>query len=144
MDADFAGFEAAQIKLRANFGRDVAFFTPTPTAWPPGVPLDPESGRPYDVTIAPLASGYASAVVSCNIVDRPMGLSQGGVEDSRRDVAVGGMSLTSKVFIVASGDAALASGATRATYLGQSFKVTDFRRDALGPVERYLAYAEVE
>lgn len=143
--ADFAGFEQAQVRLRANFGREVEFFAPTPTTWPPGVPLDPETGRPFDVTIAPLSSGWATASAICNVVDRPMGLSMRGIADSRdAGTALGDMSETSKVFIVASGDVALASGATRLTYLGESFKVTDFRRDALGPVERYLAYAERE
>lgn len=140
---DFAGFADAQVRLRANFGREVVFFTPLPTTWPPGTPLDPESGRPFDPTIRPIASGMASAAVNCSIIDRPLGLSQRGTKDQRQaQTAIGDMADKNKVAIISVEDAPRASGAVKASYLDEDFRVTDFRRDALGPVERYLAYLE--
>lgn len=135
---DFAGFEDAQVRLRAQFGRTVEFFAPLPTTYPPGTKLDPERGRPYDPTIRPLASGFSSAAISCNVVDRPVVSRTLGPQ--REQTALGSMPDADKIAIVAVADAPLASGATQARYLGESFKVLDFRHDALGPVERYLAF----
>lgn len=85
----------------------------------------------------------ASAVVNCGIVDRPLGLSQRGTKDQRQaQTAIGDMADKNKVVILSVEDAPLASGATRARYLDEDYRVTDFRHDALGPVERYLAYLE--
>lgn len=140
---NWAGFEDAQIRLRAAFGNDVEFFAPTGTTYASGVALDPETGRPYDPTIKPIASGWASAVVHGDIVDRPMGLSQGGVADQRlAGTPLGSMPVKQKVVIIGSADVGLASAATRARYLDEDFAVTDFREDKLGPVVRFLAFLE--
>lgn len=140
---DWSGFENAQIRLRAAFGNDVEFFMPTPTTYASGVALDPETGRPYDPTIRPIASGWASGIVHGDIVDRPMGLSQGGVEDQRRaGTPLGSMPTKQKVVIIGSADVGIASAATRARYLDEEFEVVDFREDKLGPVVRFLAFLE--
>lgn len=63
---DIAGYAEAQARLRAKMGRPVAFFTPEPTTWPEDVVFG-EDGRPLDPTVQPLASGFASASVNCNV-----------------------------------------------------------------------------
>lgn len=137
---DFQGFEDAQIRLRAKFGRTVEFFAPMAESYPPGTKLDPERGRPYDPTIKPLSSGFSSAAVNCNVVDRPVvGRT---LAAAREQSALGSMPDADKIAIVSVEDAPLASGATRARYLGEHFKVMDFRIDSLGPVERYLAFLQ--
>lgn len=134
---DFTGFEGAQVRLRAAFGRTVEFFAPEPTIYPPGTRLDPETGRPFDPTIRPLSSGFTMTTASANVVDRPFAL---GLDGQREATALGFLTDADKVLILASGDVALASGAERATYMGEEFKVSDFVHDSLGPVERYLIF----
>lgn len=91
MKPDLEGFRGAQAKLRAEFGEDIPFFAPTGTTYPPGTPLDPESGEPYDPTILPTASGFASASVRCNVVSRPLGLSRRGIDTDAQITAIGNL-----------------------------------------------------
>lgn len=65
------GYVDAQVRLRAKFGKDCTFFSPTPTTWPPGTPLN-LNGDPLDPSVTPLASGVASASVRCSVVSRPI------------------------------------------------------------------------
>lgn len=67
-DPDLNGFREAQVTLIAKLGSNVVFFKPTSTQWPEDAILDPETGEPYDPTVAPTASGFASAVVRCGVV----------------------------------------------------------------------------
>jgi hypothetical protein len=71
-EPDLAGFREAQLTLVAKTGADVPFFTPVPKTYPPGTLLDPEAGTPYDPTIQPQASGFASASVRCGVAIRPI------------------------------------------------------------------------
>lgn len=97
---DLEGFADAQARLRAGFGEPVPFFAPTGTTYPPGTPVDPESGEPYDPTVLPTASGFASAAVNCNIVSRPMGLSRRGIDTDVNTTAIGNLEEGQVVLIV--------------------------------------------
>lgn len=68
MEPDLDGFRDASVRLRAAMGRPLWYLTPTPTTWPEGTALDPESGQPYDPTIVPLASGFSSASAQTLVV----------------------------------------------------------------------------
>jgi hypothetical protein len=68
VEPDLDGFRDASVRLRAAMGRELTYLTPTPTTWPPGTALDPETGEPYDPAIAPLASGFTSAAVQTLVV----------------------------------------------------------------------------
>ena len=142
---DLEGFREAQATLRSQFGEDVPFFTPTETTYDPSVPLDPETGTPYDPTIAPTASGFASAVVRASVVYRPMGLSRRGIEDDVQTTAVGNLEEGQIVLIVDPDD--YEAELTEATecevheeryLLGQ----VDFDRLGEGPYHRVIMYAE--
>jgi hypothetical protein len=75
-EPDLAGYREAQLTLIAKLGADVPFFTPLPESWDPDVPLDPETSRPFDPSIEPLASGWASASVRCGVAIRPLGVNE--------------------------------------------------------------------
>lgn len=73
-EPDLAGFREAQLTLIAKLGADVPFFSPVAPSYPPGTPIDPESGQPFDPSIAALASGFTSAAVRCGVAIRPVGV----------------------------------------------------------------------
>jgi hypothetical protein len=69
---DLEGFRQAQIRLREKFGRDCIFLTPIEREWPLGVPLNTETGRPFDPTIEPSdGGGFASASMRALVIDSP-------------------------------------------------------------------------
>lgn len=68
MEPDLDGFREASVRLRGLMGKPLWYLTPTPTEWPPGTVLDPQSGQPYDPTIVPLASGFSSASAQTLVV----------------------------------------------------------------------------
>lgn len=68
MEPDLDGFRDASVRLRGAMGRPLWYMTPTPTTWPEGTALDPQTGRPYDPTVVPLASGFSSASAQTLVV----------------------------------------------------------------------------
>lgn len=97
MEPDLDGFRKAMVNLRETMGRDVPFFTPTPTTWPEGTAIDPQTGEPYDPTIEPISSGFTSAAVRALVVlpgagvraDEVIAAAIGEVEEGRGVVVVG-------------------------------------------------------
>lgn len=140
---NFNAFRDAQRRLRENFGRPITFYAPgTAAAWASGTQLDPETGLPFDPTIDPESGGdEVTTVVSCNVVSRPMGLSQRGIDDSTKQKAIGFMEQGGIVVIVDIEDWHLVSSATELDYADERYKVTQTDHDYLGPVERYLIWA---
>lgn len=65
---DLAGFGDAQARKREAFGRRVDFLGEVLMTFPPGTPIDPETGHPHDPTIRPSASGQARASATCEVV----------------------------------------------------------------------------
>lgn len=146
MAPDFAGFAAAQGRLREHFGHDITFYLPgdAPT-YPPGTKVDPESGEPYDPTIEPSTGGEeVETVVRCNVVARPMGLSQRGISPDTERAAIGWVEEGGVVLIIDTEDkAALVDpDAVGFDYAGERYEVRQRDDDFLGPVQRYLIWGK--
>lgn len=141
MEPDIAGYEAAQANLRAKMGREVPFFTPTPTVWPEDIPVDAE-GRPLDPTVAPLASGFASAAVNCNVAVRSThGLQY---EAPQLDGPIGKVGYRSVMLIMDAGDFPTVKDATECEVFGRRYKIEADRPDQVGGanIQRWLVFAE--
>jgi hypothetical protein len=66
-------FADAQRRLRAKLGVDVVFLIASDPEWPPGTPLDPETGKPYDPFLDPLVAQVDTEVTKrCSFVHRPL------------------------------------------------------------------------
>lgn len=142
---DIAGFEAAQVRLREQFGQEVPFYFASASTYPDGTPMDPETGQPYDPTIEPIASGMGSALVpNVSVVHRPMGLSRRGIAGEEATTAVG---------VFEEGEAALIVGpddfhdnsldeADWCYVHEEEWEVTSWDADALGSndTQRYVLY----
>jgi hypothetical protein len=139
---NIAGFKEAQERLREKLGFDIRFYTPLPKTYPPGTELDPETGKPYNATIRPTASGWASASVRCSVVSRPFGLSRTGIEDQTESTALGIMSNTSVGLIMSEEDWPTASGATEFEHLEIRYEIRDDTPDSLGGATRHIVVGE--
>jgi hypothetical protein len=139
-EPDIAGYAEAQALLRAKFGREVPFFTPTPTTWPPGVPTDAQ-GTPLDPTVAPLASGFASGTVNCNVAAKT---ATGDLAAPVIDGPIGLVDQRSLVLIMDFADFAGVEDATQAELFSKRYKVVDAQPDQVGGVDpqRYLVFVE--
>lgn len=141
---DLEGYVAAQANLRAKLGQVVPFFTPTTTVWPPGVPLG-DSGEPIDPAVAPLASGFASAAVTCSVANRPI-RGQGMLIPQTEDVAIG-IASHSMLLLVMSKDDFDDNGieaAIQCEVFGKRYKIEAAQPDQLGPgeVQRMQIFVE--
>lgn len=132
---DLAGFADAQRRLRGGFGEDVVFLLPEEVTFPPDVPIDPETGLPYDPTIKPIASGAASAVVNCDVAQRTTRLDvSGGDNQGQLGVLTEG-----QVLLIADISAsATIADAVRFEVRGDSYKVMSMRPDGIGGAQRWL------
>lgn len=144
-EPDLAGFRDASATLRLKFGQDVPFFTPLPTTYPMGTSLDPETGEPFDPTVVPTASGFASAAVRVGVVFRPMGLSRRGIDDDVQSTGVGTFEKGTVVLVADPDeyDAQLAD-ATECVVHEERYAITQIEHDRMGegPFHRVLMYAE--
>lgn len=142
VDPDLAGFAAAQRRLREKVGRVVTFYTPKPLAWPGDLPagaFDPETARPFDPTIKPLASGWVTASARANTVYAPLATIR---RDAEQADALGMRSRLNKDLIVDIGDAWVASAATMYELDGEFWQIVDTRRDGVGSAQRLLVYGQ--
>lgn len=134
---DFDGFRDAQVTLREKFGRDILFSTPQEESFASGVQLDPETGRPYDPTIAPTASGWTTVSVQCNVVSRPI---KGALAPENQQIALGWLESGGVVLIVGIEDWHLVRYATRFEYADETYEVRQTEHDYLGDYDRYLIW----
>jgi hypothetical protein len=139
---DLEGYKNAQARLRAQFGQDVPFFTPTPTTWPGGIPTD-EAGVPLDPEVQPLASGFASGVLRCNVVSKPILRT---LEVPATDAPMG-LKDRSKLVLLAGYDEFVAAGVSGATFVevyGAKYKIEAMLNDQVGngPTQRKLIFLE--
>lgn len=142
VDPDLTGFAAAQQRLREKLGRIVTFYSPAPLVWPGDLPagaLDPETGRPFDPTIKPLASGWVTASALANTVYAPL---QTVRRDAEQADQLGVRSRLNKDLILDIGDAWTASAATMYELDGEFWQIVDTRRDGVGSAQRLIVYGQ--
>lgn len=80
---DLAGFREAQVRLVAALGNDCTFYFPaSASVWPASTAIDPETNRPLDPMVEPLAMvGPAPVEIRATVVDRlGMGRNYGDLE----------------------------------------------------------------
>lgn len=135
MIPDLAGFREAQERKRALLGEDITFTGEPVFVWPPGVPIDAQTGKPYDPVIEPLSSAAASAVVRC------------GVRDVHREISgeveTGPLGLVdkTKVMLIANAGAASAiEPMVRFQARGERFVIEAKKFDGVSGIDRYLVY----
>lgn len=138
--ADVSGFREAQERLRDKLGADVTFRTPTPSVWPAGTPLDPQTGRPYDPTVEPTSGGgFADAMIRVGLVFRPIRVN---VEDPvGADVSGGTRQRESIALSVSQRDFPGIVNATRVNVGDIEYKITQVIRDP-GLDLRRIIFAE--
>lgn len=135
---DKAGFAAAQQRLRDKLGMDVTFYGPVVASYAPDVPLDPETGAPYDPMITPTASAAASATVRCSIVQRPFALPQFHGADSAE-----GWGSHNDVSAIMDADSGRSiASAVSFGYGDHLFTVRSTMFDGIGDIQRYVVHGE--
>lgn len=135
---DLGGLKDAQARLRQHTGEDVIFYTPTGEVWPEGVELDPQTQRPYDPLIEPIASGFTSAAVRCNLAFRP----SRGLNDEVADSPIGDIELGHILCIADLEEAQAILDATEFEAKGDRYKVTQMKEDGIGSNYRQLIWGE--
>lgn len=138
---DIAGFRDAQDRLIDQLGQDVTFKLRRTPDYPPGTKLNPETNRPYDPTVKPIAGtdGFDEQVVRCSVVYRPIHVN---VEDPTNTNWGGlrrseSMAVTFKVV-----DFPRVESADEAEVNGIDYRVTEVVPDGLTEVQRYIAFLE--
>jgi len=136
---NIAGFMEAQSRLRNLLGSSATFRVPVGATYPPGTPVDPQSGRPYDPTIQPTTpASTIDKVHKVGVVLRqPSG--RGGT------IAVSWSGLRRSDTVILELDEAVAldvEDATTVSIKGLDFKIAEVRSDP-GLDNRYLATVEL-
>lgn len=125
--ADLAGFADAQQRLRDELGETVVFYADPVVTFPPGTPLDPETGVPFDPTVTATSSAAASATARCSVAldikGQQLKQSAAGIDD-----------VTHVVLITGSGAAASLTDMTEFDLHDERYKIT-----AQKPDVRWLA-----
>lgn len=144
MEPDLAGFAAAMAEKREKFGQDVPFFTPTQTVWPSGIATNLE-GTPLDPSVQPLASGFGSAVVRVDVVNRPIAGGARGIKPHSEQEAIGFGETTDLVLLMGIDDYSEAiEDATDCEVYGSLYSIRDRIPDQMGPgpVQRMIIFVE--
>jgi hypothetical protein len=137
---DLAGFAEAQQRLRSRFGRVVTFYKPTDALYSPDVPLDEQTGNPFDPTIRPASGGaIASASAVASVVYAPL---QGTNRDRTVSDQLGQHSKLNKDLILGIADRPVASGAVRFELDGEHWKIVDTKLDGVGDLQRVVVFGE--
>lgn len=135
MEPDLAGFRDAQERLRDHFGSIVTMLGDVQVSFPPGTRLDPQTGRPYDPTVQPVASAQVTAVVKANVTYKPM------AGDPSKPAAIGWIDTAEVMLSLASAAASAASEANAFLIRGERFQVVANHFDGIADVpDRYLIF----
>lgn len=139
---DLAGFTEAQRRGRELFGEDVVFLEAAEVTFAPDVPLDPETGEPFDPTVRPSASAQASAVVNCNVAFKA--INRAGIGGDVTGGALGEMERTHVMLIADIDDRATIEGAREFEVRGDRFLISSAKPDGIAGVQRMLVYGRRE
>lgn len=135
---DLAGFRNAAIRMRAEMGADVPFFTRTDGTFPADTPLDPETGRPFDPAVAESGSAWGSAMVRAGVYTKPVV----GADDDAIANAVGWFEEGRIVLDVDPDDYASVEAATEVEWNGARYEISDVDGSEIDNVEhRKLVFA---
>lgn len=135
---DLAGFVDAQNRKRELIGEDITLLFPPSLDWPPGTPLDPQTGRPYDPMVEPVASAQASAVVRAGVAFRAV--NRAGIGGETDVAALGYLDNSHIMLNLPLACAAVASGAQDFIAREERYKITATKEDGIGIVARVLVY----
>lgn len=131
-------FQAAQERLMDQQGTPIVLLWPLPTVWPAGTAVDPESGKPRDPWVQPVASGWGSAACSGAVAYR---VAYRRFEE-RADAAARRQQQPGTIIIRDSDYQAFGSAATRAIVNGEPVEIEKWVPDGPGRVMRWLAPIE--
>lgn len=131
------GFAEAQRRLRQHFGEAVTFYGEPVVTFPPGTPIDPETGEPFDPAVEPVTQQTPSASAMCNVTFKA--INRAGVGGERRQGAAGDPELTHVLLITDSSRAADLEPMRRFEVRGEGFLITAQKPD-VGWQERWLVY----
>lgn len=119
---ELAGFVDAQQRLRDHLGAEIIFYDEPVVTFPPGTPIDPETGVPFDPTVAGSAAAQASAAAQCSVAWGVQGKqilqSAAGVDD-----------VTQVVLITASANAAPLASASEFDWNSERYAITAQKPD---------------
>jgi hypothetical protein len=134
---DLSGLRQAQDALRAVLGVDAVFLIAGVLAWPPGTPLDPETSKPYDPFLDPIAPAVDTEVeIRCSFVHHPL------QSADPQASPIGAGDLGEAALIIAEADYPLVADATRVRVGVELWDIQQFRYDIALTVPRWLAYLE--
>lgn len=137
---DIAGYQAAQERHRASFGRPLAFYTPEAPVWPDDVPKNAQ-GEPLDPSVQPVSGGGFSCVrVSCVVAARSPISHQAPVTDG----PLGLIDHRVLMLIAEVADQATVEAATQCEIFGSRYKVETVEPDQIAGEEpqRILIFVE--
>ncbi len=135
---NLAGFREAQERKRALLGEDITFFGEPAYTWPPGIPMDTETGRPYDPVIEPLSSAAASAVVRCGVFFRAV--NRAGIGGEVEAAAPGVVDKTKIMLITNVAASGIVEPMRRFQARGEPFLIDAVKFDGVAGVDRVLVY----
>ena len=139
---NLAGFREAQERKRALLGEDITFFAEPVYTWPPNVPMDAQTGRPYDPVIEPLSSAAASAIVRCGVFFRAVNRAGIGGEV---EIGAPGVVEKTKVMLIANAGAASAiEPMVRFQARAEPFLIEVMKFDGVAGIDRVLVYGSRE
>jgi hypothetical protein len=132
--ADLPGLTDAQRRLRGMFGVVVTFWDEPTADYPPGTPLDPDTGTPYDPTIKPVLASAATASALCTVAFRSTS------EDQEEMDAIGLADRTHVQLIADIDDRPLIENAVEFDLRGDRYKVEARKPDGIGGDQRWLTW----
>jgi hypothetical protein len=135
---DLQGFAEAQDQKRERLGSDVTFLSKAQVTFPPGTPVNPDTGDPYDPTIEPVSSAQASAVVRCGVYFRALVRGAGG----EATAGAAGWEEATRIFAIAPIDAKdEIADAIEMIFHNERFKIHTIKDDeVVGGYQRILIY----
>ena len=123
-------------RKRAAMGEEVLFLGEPVVTFPPGTPLDPETGKPFDPVITPTASARASATATCEVAYRTIGRGSLQLESD----ALGWEDRSDVMLIAGSGTGSKIVGMTEFVVRGDTFEIRAKKFDGVTGIDRYLIW----